>query len=785
MFLNKFKRDTRIPLQKYFQLIKPQYTYIKIVPDRSIRNYNSENIAKAIKYTYKSIAKRIKIEEKKLWVETNFKISYIIDIQSNGASFYFLVPIVFKGIIIEKVREIWPKATLEDIDSLKDYSKDSSCYQVSYKKEDALSLNVDRRSSEPLNSLLSVIEIMKDEDRVTIIYNFLPRTNAGWLLDYNRTMKNFKEGKQLEKEKGNAKYIGLSIVNLLFSLFDSFFDTVGGLLGAEKSITNISLVEALATALQDNKSLSTSTYKKKDANILDAQIVVLSESLDKTRKDNNALSVCHGFKTIDEDNELIEKQVKKEFDILDYSFKGIDVNSFSIQECTNFLQVPGARLLKTFSNIKQIVTNENPLPKELRKGYISLGSVTYKGTTAEAFLQDHKDIGSMPLYVSGQQGSGKSTYFANYANYAAERNESVVYIDFIKSCEASKTIENAVDNKKVLVLDFTTDEGLQSFAFNELKFNEDMNYFDMQQVANMKAQLTIELVNSINLSGDPLSPKMERYLGAAANIVYLDDSATFRDVTNCLQDFNYREEIIKKVPLQLEEYLKDEIQCLFELDEYTKATKDIPKEKCGTKDSKIEGILDRLTLLKRDFYLKRMFNKNPDNNLDFVKAMEEGKIILIRMPQNKFKKYVKNIITTFILTKCWLATEIRGELHDVPGRTHIMIDEISQTKTAEKYMESLLTETRKFSLKFVLTGQCLNQLDKDTIFTLKGAGTSFMFLKGTVEEDFNYFKSDFEENFEYLDLKNMKAYHSLNLIKTTSGISSFITALPKPINLQL
>ena len=781
MFLNKFKRDTRIPLEKYFQLIKPQYTYIKIVPDRSIRNYNSENIAKAIKYTYKSIAKRIKIEEKKLWIETNFKISYIIDIQSNGASFYFLVPIVFKGIIIEKVREIWPRATLEDIDTLKEHSKDSICYQVSYKKEDALSLNVDRRSSEPLNSLLSVIEIMKDDDRVTIIYNFLPRTNAGWLLDYNRTMKSFKEGKQLEKEKRNVKYIGLSIVNLLFSLFDSFFDTVGGLLGAEKSTTNISLVEALATALQDNKSLSTSTYKKKDANILDAQIVVLSESIDKTRMDNNALSVCHGFKTIDEDNELIEKEVKKEFDILDYNFKGIDINSFSIQECTNFLQVPGARLLKAFSNIKQIVTNENPLPKELRKGYISLGNVTYKGDVTEAFLQDHKDIGSMPLYVSGQQGSGKSTYFANYANYAAKRNESVVYIDFIKSCEASKTIESAVDSEKVLVLDFTTDAGLQSFAFNELKFSEDMNYFDMQQVANMKAQLTIELVNSINLNGDPLSPKMEKYLGAAANIVYLDDSATFRDVTNCLQDFNYREEVIKKIPLQLEEYLKDEIQCLFELDEYTKATKDVPKEKCGTKDSKIEGILDRLTLLKRDFYLKRMFNKNPDGNLDFVRAMEEGKIILIRMPQNKFKKYVKNIITTFILTKCWLATEIRGELHDVPGRTHIMIDEISQTKTAEKYMESLLTETRKFSLKFVLTGQCLNQLDKDTIFTLKGAGTSFMFLKGTVEEDFNYFKSDFEDNFEYLDLKNMKPYHSLNLIKTTSSISSFITALPRPI----
>ena len=53
-------------------------------------------------------------------------------------------------------------------------------------------------------------------------------------------------------------------------------------------------------------------------------------------------------------------------------------------------------------------------------------------------------------------------------------------------------------------------------------------------------------------------------------------------------------------------------------------------EKIGTRDSKIEGILDRITLLKRDFYLKKMFNKTPEKNLDFVAAMEEGKVIFSR-----------------------------------------------------------------------------------------------------------------------------------------------------------
>lgn len=772
------KRDTSIPLDKWFAYIKPKYKYIKITPDKSIKNYNAINIAKAIKFTYKAMNKRIKIEQKKLWFETNFKISYIVDIKAKEASFYFMVPEVFIPLLVEKISEIWAKVTMEIIDKIEDHTKDVECYQVAYKKEDALSLNVDRRTAEPLNSILSVMEIMKDTDRITVVYNFQPRNNAGWTRDYNDTIKKFKEGKPIDRDKSNIQYIGLSALNIILGLMDSFFDTVAGIFGAEKQENNLGLVEALATALNENKQLSSSTTKKKDANVLDTQIVVMSDSIDKTRQENNGVSVCNAFKVLDEDNELVHKKVKKDFKLTDYMFNGIDINSFSVEEVTNFIQVPGRSLLKAFSNITQIKTNENPVPKELRKGYISLGNVTYKGQIIKSFLQDHKDIGSMPLYLAGQQGSGKSTYFANYANYASARNESVIYIDFIKNCEVSKDIEDSINKDKVIVLDFTTEEGIQAFAYNELKFNKDMSLFEVQQLANMKAQLTAELVDSINKTGDPLSPKMDRYLGAAANIVYLNEDATLRDVMKCLQDFKFREKIIKEIPLELEEELSEEIQCLQELDEWSKPTMNAPSEKIGTKDNKIEGIIDRLTLLKKNIYLKKMFNKNPKNNIDFVKVMEEGKVVLIRMKQSKFKKYIKNIITTFILTKCWLATEIRGELHDIPGRTHIMIDEINQTKTAEKYMESLLTETRKFGIKFVLTGQYLNQLDKDTIYTLKGAGTSFMFLNGTIEEDFNYFKSDFEDEFEYSDLKNMKEYHSLNLIKTTSGKATFISKLP-------
>ena len=73
MIKNMFKKkDTSISLERYFELVKPEYIYIRITPHKSTRNYNTTNIAKAIALSYKSLNERIRIEQKKLWVETSY-----------------------------------------------------------------------------------------------------------------------------------------------------------------------------------------------------------------------------------------------------------------------------------------------------------------------------------------------------------------------------------------------------------------------------------------------------------------------------------------------------------------------------------------------------------------------------------------------------------------------------------------------------------------------------------------------------------------------------------------
>lgn len=773
-----FGKINSIKMTAYFALTKPKYIFIRITPDKSIRNYDSSNIAKAITYTYRALMRRIHKEQKKFFFETNFKISYIIDIKHNEAKFYFMIPKAFTTILIEKIAEIWPKAKIEEVETIEPFSNEALTYQLSYKKEDSLSLKVDRKSNEPLNSILNVIDVMKDDDRVTIIYNFMPRTQFGWFKEYSNTMEKLKSMKPVDKEKLSLGFIAKSAAGLLVSLLDNILEIFVDFTGGKKE-NPISFAESLATALEINKEeLSAASKRKKDLRIIDTQIAVVSHSKDETRKDNNAISVCLAYRVLDEDNELNYKRVKETPKLEDYKFNKIETNTVSIEECQNFIQIPGRTLLRQF-NIPHIQTNEATIPKELQKGYVDLGEVKCKNSKIEAYLEDDYDIGSLPLVLVGGQGSGKSTFIANYCHNANARKEGILIIDYIKNCELSDAICSVIPNEDRIVLDLSKEDDIQGLGFNEIKITNNMADYDKLKFANLQAQQTMALVDAINPNA-PLSSQMRTYLSAASNVVYAAGYTSIRDVVNCLDNHNKRHMYIDKLSDSIKIHLEDEINNLCSMDEIDKKTGEIE----GTKPSKLEFIMDRINLLKEDFKLKYMFNKSTENNIDLVQLMEAGKVVIIKMPQNEFPtKMIKNVLITYWLSKKWLSDQIRGSMHKQPLRSHTIVDEVFQAPTSFGILEYILPQSRKFGSKMLFSTQYTGQINP-ILDTLKASGGSFMFLKGTSEEDFNKFKADFEE-FEYEDLRDMnndgKYRYSLNLIYYSKGYASFISKLPPPV----
>lgn len=754
------------------KVIKPKYIYLKLIPDTSIRNYNSTNIAKMIHHMQKKITQRIKWEQRKLICETRVKCSYVIDIYKNEVSFYFIVPEQYVSIAKTKIREVWPRITIEEVEEVKPISDKAIKYELGYKKEDALSLSVDRKNNEPLNHILNVIDIMQDDDRITILYNFIPYNQFGWAADYDKTIVKIKSNLPIDREVFSFKYLAKYTLSLFIDIIDAVLEAVNDFFGNEKKENQLSLVELAVASMNLDKNIDISSRKKRNDIILNTQMSVISDSNDSSRKLNNALSVCQAYKSIEGDNELIYKKNKKNLSIEALNFPGSS-NKISISECQNLIQLPGRELLDTYKNIRKVDTLESEVPEELQRGYIKVGKNIYKGKNSIAYMSADKNLANLGLVIMGPQGSGKSEFIANYINDVIKAKEAAIVIDFIDKCQLSETIKKVVPKDKLIELNLDNREEAQAFAFNEadVKCN---NLIDRLEVANMQTQLMISFINSINTEAE-LSSRMRRSLSAAGNVVFIHEGTSLRDIVECINNHRARHKFINMVPKELEWDLQDDINNLLDMDEKDKKTGEV----IGTKDSKCDFILDRINLLMEDVKLKRMFNKSGEKNINFAQAMNKGKIILIKIPEYKFPtRFHKNILTTFYISKIWLATQVRG-LNTLPTRCHVVVDEIFQAPTSENLLVSILPQARKFLTKFILSCHYLNQIS--TIKeALKASGASYMLLQGTDERNYREMESDL---LPYLleDLLNLKRYNSLNMIKYEKGYAKFITELPKPI----
>lgn len=748
-----------IKLSDYFEIKRPTYTYIKILPHTSIRNYNSSNIIKSIALTYKSLDKRIRRENKKIFIETNFKISYVIDICKDNASFYFIVPTFYKNILIEKIKEIWSTATVREVEPLEELH-DPINYSVSYKKDDGLSISTDSRNNEPLNSILNVMDIMKDDDIVRISYNFMPISQAFWKEKYSDTMNKIKNGKPLEKDTFSFEYILKTGLGLLLSVLDVIINTLEDFLGSDMKDRQESIYKSVMNILGQQNVISNSTRLKKESTVVNTQIAVQSSSKDLTRKNNNAISCCQSFKVLDEDNELIYKKVK--------NLNNAEVSTMSIKEVSNFLQIPGYNLLEEH-NIEHIEVTESLIPEELKEGAVCIGESTYKGKNTKAYLNNDIEYRNLPLAITAPTRAGKSTFIENIARDCITAGECVINFDFCGECKLSKDLERVIPKDKILNIDCSNINKLQGLGFNEIQY-AGKDLFKKYESSKMQTSNFVYFIDSINVN-NPLEPRMLRYLKAACMVSFYNNKS-FKDVFKVLEDYKYREDIIKCCPDDLYDYT----ETLKELNDIDKAG-----NIKGTKTSYIQSILNRIDIIKENTYMELMYKKSTENNFNLVQEMQKKQLINIKIPESMFSTDTeKDIYCLYWLIKIWGALQQRMMLYpDNRVKVNLLIDEIYQVKLTQTFLKTKINQIAKKTCKPILSCHSLQQINYIRP-ELKSANTSYMLLSGCNKDNYRELE---EELYPYTlqDLLNLKRYHSLNLIKTNDGYAKFITALPKPI----
>ncbi|MEG1411631.1 MAG: hypothetical protein RSD36_17480 [Terrisporobacter sp.] len=757
---------------KYFELVNPKYVFFRLTPHSSCRNNSSDKLAQLVNKIYLDFSKRIYKEERKLFFKANAKVSYYIYIEKFKAEFYFIIPAPYKRLFKEKISDTWRNIEVKEVDILPQFSKDCTKYSLDYKKEDALSLAVDKKNNDLLSSTLNIIEILESEndEKIGIIYNFIPSspTVLSSFKEYHKEIiEKYNKNKPLDKNKKNGWYILKLAFNFLVNTIDGLIDKIQDDLKQpiQNNITFIS-----------NRELTRTTHKKETSVLCRSQIVVLSESTDKNNQEINGRSACESFSIIDEDNRLIPNEIKKDFDILDYNYP-CSILDTSTQECSNFIQMPGRELLQHYKVIEHAKILENPVPKCLRDGNMFIGLVNYKEQVYKAFFSTHKEFQNLERVLIGSKGSGKSYKMMKIAKNAIELGRGVVLIDIIEDCKLSQSIAYITPEDRLLRIRCNNVDEIQAFIYNEIPINESMTPYEIFTNAVKRTQQLQVLLDSINNDSTQLSSRMIKYLFASGAIVYsAKPNASLSDVLDCLEFHETRHEFINLLSPELSELLNKRIKKLSELDDTDKNGK-----VKGTKDSKIEGILDRTAILdSMSSHTELALNKPANNNINFVDAIRDNKIILIEIPEQEFpSQMLRNIMATFYLSKVWLAKQLLAPEKHQPT-TELLFDEFYKCPNAQLLFETVFAEARKYRLISTVAIHSLGQLSPKCRMTLKSGGASYLLLAGADIQAYRELHVQFEKfGYDEQSFLNLETYNALCLIKNEDeNYSSFIAYLP-------
>lgn len=760
-------------LSDYYEYRKCEYSIIRLVPTKSNKNNNTEQIASLINKMFKQSNKYINQASKKLIIVQKPKVSFYIHITKGKVQFYFIIPKSYLNQFKIKFQEVWKNIEIEEVDNIPMDINSCSKFDLHYKYDESLSLAVDKRNNDLLNSNMTITSILEENEMVGILYNFIPtsekESNYFRSNTYPRAIQRYKNGENLKKSK-NIKDLSVIALKNFISLINDLLNCILNVPQNNQLILNPLQCE-----------ISHSTKRKGEKAICKNQSIILTKSNEKSREIELSNAFSNTFKIISDDNELIINEITKNIDIKKTIINHVNINKTTIEECSNFISMPSLEVINQFKMIEHNKTVESPVPKELTKGIISLGINKCKETYQEAFLSDDINLQSLPLAILGASRSGKSTYSVNMCKNIIDNNEGLIVIDFIKNTELADDIKTLTPKDRLIDIDLSNPDMIQSLCYNEFKITSDMTAYEISSISRKQTNNLLKIVNIINGDDKELSPKMRKYLGAAARIAFCFPNSCMKDVLNILQFHDIRYKYINELGEELQNKLRDSILSLNELDEVNKKG-----EVTGTKEIKIEGILDRIDLMRENIIIDEMISKTPENNIDFVKAMEERKVILIRMRDKDFDDDISiDILTSFFLQKIWAALKIRGTMHNLPDRVTVLIDEIFQTPCAQKILAKNFVQSAKFGLKYVLTLHYLQQLSQDAQRAMRNANASYMLISGVDENAFSSFRSDFEkEGYEVEDLLNLERWHSLNLVATSKGKKAFITHLPAELKIK-
>lgn len=503
----------------------------------------------------------------------------------------------------------------------------------------------------------------------------------------------------------------------------------------------------------------------------DIRLAAISPSESTSSQLLSQIAAAFGTYALSEGNSLKLKQVKPaSFEklrqmIVDRSAKYSNQYQYlNYSEIAAIYHLPGANL----ANIKGIawgktLRGEPPahlpiaedLSEEEKKEINFFAKTEYKNRVVSFGMKKGEDR-RRHVYILGKSGTGKSTLLANMAISDIRHGEGIALVD-----PHGDTAEH--------LLDYIPEERIADVAYLDPSVVGKSFHLNPLYVKNPAySELVASGIVSIfsKLYGNSWGPRLEYILRNTLLTLVAKPGSTLLDVPRILTNKPYREEYLAAV--------QDPVLHNFWHDEYDKYSEKFQSEAISPILNKVGQFITSPTI--RDII------SHPNSTVDFEDLMNNGKIIILNLPQGKIGEDNAALLGAMFISQIQIAAMNRANMAESERKDFFLyVDEFQNFATTS--FIKILSEARKYRLNLILANQYTAQLPveiQDAIFG--NAGTLMSFVVGAA--DANRLMNELGNFYTQDDLVGLARYQIIVKISVNATISNpfSATTLPLPEN---
>ncbi|KKT67693.1 MAG: hypothetical protein UW60_C0002G0045 [Candidatus Woesebacteria bacterium GW2011_GWA2_44_33] len=372
-----------------------------------------------------------------------------------------------------------------------------------------------------------------------------------------------------------------------------------------------------------------------------------------------------------------------------------------------------------------------PASGEFPESGLWLGRSVYRGQERNIFMGETDRM--KHLYIIGRTGTGKTELLKSMIIQDMRAGKGLCFMephgDGIEELLELVPPERAED-----VILFDPSDKDRPVGLNLL---EVANYDEMHIVASSIINLMYKLYDPHRTG--MVGPRFEHAIRNAMLTVAMVPGATFVEVNRALTDQKYVQEILPLV--------KDPIVKRYWTDQIAQ-TSDFHKSET------LDYIASKFGRFVTNEMIRNIFGQSK-SALNFRTAMDEGKIVFLKLAKGLLGEEDSNFLGNVLVPKLLAAALSRQEIPKEQRRPfYLYVDEFQNFATPD--FAQMLSEVRKYGIGLVLANQFVSQIDeqvRDAIFG--NCGTLMTYRVGV--QDAAILSKEFEGVFNETDLSNIPA----------------------------